>query len=59
MAIKKYHIHNGDKQRDVCLIPYSAHGTNPASAIMCGMKIVPVGCDENGNVLVQEVEEKA
>ena len=59
MAIKTYHQHNGDKQRDVCLVPTSAHGTNPASAIMCGMKLVPIGCDENGNILVDEVEQKA
>ena len=59
MAIKKYHHHNGDKQRDICLVPTSAHGTNPASAVMCGMKLVPIGCDKNGNILVEEVEQKA
>jgi glycine dehydrogenase len=45
MAIKKYHESRGDTHRDVCLIPTSAHGTNPASAALCNMKIVVVECD--------------
>ena len=45
MAIKRYHESRGDHQRNVCLIPTSAHGTNPASAVMCGMKVVPIKCD--------------
>ena len=50
LAIKAYHESRGDTGRDICLIPSSAHGTNPASAAMAGMKIVVVKCDENGNV---------
>lgn len=59
LAIKKYHESRGDSQRNICIIPLSAHGTNPASAAMLGMKIVPVGCDEYGNVDVDELREKA
>lgn len=58
MAIKKYHESRDDFQRNICLIPSSAHGTNPASAQICGMKIVPIGCDEDGNMNLKEVEEK-
>ncbi len=50
LTIRAYHIHRGDKQRDVCLIPASAHGTNPASAAMCGMKVVVVKTDPDGNI---------
>jgi glycine dehydrogenase len=50
LAIRSYHIKNGDSHRDVCLIPSSAHGTNAASAVMAGMRVVVVGCDEAGNV---------
>lgn len=46
MAIKKYHESRGEGHRNICIIPTSAHGTNPATAVICGMKIVPVGCDE-------------
>jgi glycine dehydrogenase len=46
MAIKKYHESRNDGQRNICIVPTSAHGTNPATASLCGMKIVPVGCDE-------------
>ena len=53
MVIRKYHIENGDKDRNVCLIPSSAHGTNPASAQMAGMKVVVVNCDTDGNVDLQ------
>ncbi len=59
MAIRGYHDENGGKNRDVCLIPVSAHGTNPASAAMCGMKIVVVACDAQGNVDVADLEAKA
>lgn len=59
LAIKKYHESRGESNRNVCIIPTSAHGTNPASAAMLGMKIVPVGCDELGNVDVAELREKA
>ncbi|HEY4996236.1 MAG TPA: aminomethyl-transferring glycine dehydrogenase, partial [Aestuariivirga sp.] len=59
MAIRRYHDANGGKARDVCLIPVSAHGTNPASAAMCSMKIVVVACDALGNVDVADLEAKA
>ncbi|KAJ8907486.1 hypothetical protein NDN08_007597 [Rhodosorus marinus] len=59
MAIRAYHDSRGDVDRKVCLIPTSAHGTNPASAKMCGLDIVPIGCDELGNIDVAELKEKA
>ncbi len=59
MAIRRYHDARGDKKRDVCLIPLSAHGTNPASAAMCSMKIVAVACDAQGNVDVADLATKA
>jgi glycine dehydrogenase len=59
MVIKKYHEKNGDKNRNVCLIPSSAHGTNPASAQMVGMKVVVIKCDEYGNVDIEDLKEKA
>lgn len=59
LAIKKYHESRGESNRNVCIIPLSAHGTNPASAAMLGMKIVTVGCDEQGNVDVEELRKKA
>lgn len=59
MAIKKYHESKGHHQRNVCLIPLSAHGTNPASAALCSMNIIPVNCDENGNVDVEDLKSKA
>ena len=59
LVIKKYHEVRGDKQRRICLIPASAHGTNPASARMAGMSIVVVGCDANGNVDVADLKQKA
>jgi glycine dehydrogenase len=49
----------GDHQRNVCIIPVSAHGTNPASAAMCGMKIVVVGTDDKGNISIAEVRAAA
>eukprot|EP00744_Colponema_vietnamica_P001085 GILI01001836.1.p2 GENE.GILI01001836.1~~GILI01001836.1.p2 ORF type:complete len:1015 (+),score=381.10 GILI01001836.1:155-3199(+) len=58
LAIKKYHESRGDLQRDVCLIPTSAHGTNPASAILAGMQVVVVQCDEHGNIDVGDLSAK-
>lgn len=59
LAIKRYHESRGEAHRDVCIIPTSAHGTNPASAAMLGMKIVPVGCDKVGNVDINELRSKS
>jgi len=59
MVIRAYHLANGDTQRNVALIPQSAHGTNPASAAMAGMKIIVVKCDDNGNIDVADLKEKA
>jgi glycine dehydrogenase len=50
LAIRRYHESRKEGHRDICLIPVSAHGTNPASAVMCGMKVVGVKCDERGNI---------
>jgi glycine dehydrogenase len=50
LAIRGYHKSRGDDQRDVCLIPISAHGTNAASAVMCGMRVVAVACDDKGDI---------
>jgi glycine dehydrogenase len=55
LAIRAYHHSRGDDHRDVCLIPSSAHGTNAASAVMAGMRVVVIGCDEHGNVDVEEL----
>ncbi|KAF1719646.1 aminomethyl-transferring glycine dehydrogenase [Pseudoxanthomonas wuyuanensis] len=59
LAIRAYHRSRGDDQRDICLIPESAHGTNPASAQMCGMSVVVTKCDGNGNVDVEDIRAKA
>ncbi|MFT3685189.1 MAG: aminomethyl-transferring glycine dehydrogenase [Phycisphaerales bacterium] len=59
LVIREYHRSRGDTHRDVCLIPTSAHGTNPASAVIAGMKVVPVACDANGNVDLADLEKKA
>ena len=59
MVIRKYHEKNGELNRNVCLIPSSAHGTNPASAQMVGMKVVVVKCDEHGNVDYEDLKKKA
>ncbi|MFC1550371.1 aminomethyl-transferring glycine dehydrogenase [Candidatus Neomarinimicrobiota bacterium] len=59
MVIRNYHIANNDDQRNVCLIPASAHGTNPASATMAGMKVLVVSCDENGNIDIEDLKTKA
>jgi glycine dehydrogenase len=58
MAIRGYHLSRGDSQREVCLIPSSAHGTNAASAILAGMKVVVVACDEMGNVDLADIKQK-
>jgi len=59
LIIKKWHESRGEAHRNVCLIPSSAHGTNPASAQMVGMKVVVVGCDDAGNVDLADLERKA
>ncbi len=59
LVIQAYHQSRGEVHRDIALIPTSAHGTNPASAAMCGMKIVLVKCDRNGNIDVADLREKA
>ncbi len=58
LAIRNYHDSRGDQNRTICLIPSSAHGTNAASAVMAGMKVVVIECDENGNVSVADVKAK-
>ena len=58
MVIRKFHEKNGDTNRKVCLIPSSAHGTNPASAQMVGMKVVVVNCDKHGNVDFEDLKSK-
>ncbi|WP_338410590.1 aminomethyl-transferring glycine dehydrogenase [uncultured Flavobacterium sp.] len=59
MTIRAYHLSRGDEQRNICLIPASAHGTNPASAAMAGMQIIVTKTMENGNIDVEDVKEKA
>jgi len=59
LVIQAYHRSRGEGQRNVALIPASAHGTNPASAAMCGMNIVVVKCDKNGNIDIDDLREKA
>jgi glycine dehydrogenase len=59
LAIRGYHESRGQGTRDVCLIPSSAHGTNPASAVMAGYRVVVVACDDNGNVDLADLEAKA
>jgi glycine dehydrogenase len=59
LVIHQYHQERGEAHRDICLIPQSAHGTNPASAVMAGMKVVVVGCDEKGNIDVADLKAKA
>ncbi|MEM1111019.1 MAG: aminomethyl-transferring glycine dehydrogenase [Pseudomonadota bacterium] len=59
LAIRRYHESRGDHQRNICLIPSSAHGTNPASAALAGMKVVIVECDEQGNVDMEDLTLKA
>lgn len=59
MVIRAYHISRGDGHRNIALIPSSAHGTNPASAVMAGMKVVVVACDEKGNIDIADLRAKA
>jgi len=59
LIIRAFHLDNGNNHRNICLIPASAHGTNPASAVMCGMKVVVVECDDNGNIDVKDLKAKA
>jgi len=59
LVIRAWHLKRGDAHRDVCLIPTSAHGTNPASAVMAGMRVVAVRCDENGNIDVADLRARA
>jgi glycine dehydrogenase len=59
LVIRAYHESRGEGHRNICLIPTSAHGTNPASAAMCGMTVVPVACDANGNIDVADLKAKA
>ncbi|MEQ9104582.1 MAG: aminomethyl-transferring glycine dehydrogenase [Rhodothermales bacterium] len=59
LVIRAYHEHRGEGHRNVCLIPSSAHGTNPASAVMAGMDVVVVACDEDGNIDVEDLTRKA
>jgi glycine dehydrogenase len=58
LAIRNYHDSRGDQGRNICLIPSSAHGTNAASAVMAGMKVVVIDCDESGNVSVTDIKAK-
>ncbi|MDH4567369.1 aminomethyl-transferring glycine dehydrogenase, partial [Pseudomonas sp. BN414] len=59
LAIRAYHLSRGDDQRDICLIPQSAHGTNPATASMVGMRVVVTACDARGNVDIADLKAKA
>ncbi|MEI6889717.1 MAG: aminomethyl-transferring glycine dehydrogenase [Bacteroidales bacterium] len=59
LVVRQYHISRGEGHRNVCLIPSSAHGTNPASAAMAGMQVVVVKCDEHGNIDANDLREKA
>ena len=58
LAINEYHKSKGDNQRNICLIPRSAHGTNPASAQMVGLKVVPIECNLEGNISIKDLKEK-
>ena len=59
LVIRAYHINRGEKHRNICLVPESAHGTNPASAIMAGMSVKIISCDQNGNIDLQDLKAKA
>jgi len=59
MVIRQYHIEHGQGHRNIALIPSSAHGTNPASAVMAGMEVVVVECDKNGNIDIEDLRKKA
>lgn len=58
-AIRAYQTSKGEGHRDVCIIPVSAHGTNPASAVMSGLRVVPIGCDDDGNIDIEDLRAKA
>ncbi|MGB3693605.1 MAG: aminomethyl-transferring glycine dehydrogenase, partial [Spirulinaceae cyanobacterium] len=58
-VIRQYHQQRGEGHRQICLIPESAHGTNPASAVMCGLKVVAVKCDSEGNIAIADLQAKA
>ncbi|MGK7936051.1 MAG: aminomethyl-transferring glycine dehydrogenase [Xenococcaceae cyanobacterium] len=58
-VIRQYHLSQGETQRNICLIPESAHGTNPASAVMCGMKVVAIKCDRDGNIDLEDLQKRA
>jgi glycine dehydrogenase len=58
LAIRNYLDSKGEQSRDICLIPSSAHGTNAASAVMAGMKVIVIACDENGNVSIDDLKIK-
>jgi glycine dehydrogenase len=59
LVIRRFHERRGEGHRRVCLIPTSAHGTNPASAVMAGLRVVPVACDDNGNIDLSDLRAKA
>ncbi len=59
LAIRSYHNYRKDFDRNICLIPESAHGTNPATAVMAGMKVVGISCDESGNIDLEDLKNKA
>ncbi|NJR58106.1 MAG: aminomethyl-transferring glycine dehydrogenase, partial [Cyanobacteria bacterium CRU_2_1] len=59
LVIREYHEQRGEGHRTICLIPESAHGTNPASAVMAGMKVVPIACDADGNIDISDLKAKA
>jgi glycine dehydrogenase len=59
LVIRQYHESRGELHRNICLIPESAHGTNPASAVMCGFKVVSVACDDQGNINIPDLQAKA
>ncbi|MEB3282449.1 MAG: aminomethyl-transferring glycine dehydrogenase [Lyngbya sp.] len=59
LVIRRYHEERGEANRNICLIPESAHGTNPASAVMCGLKVVAVKCDSEGNIDINDLKTKA
>ena len=58
LVVRKYHRSRGEKQRDICLIPSSAHGTNPASAVLAGLQVVVVACDDQGNIDLGDLQAK-
>ena len=59
LVIRAYHIENGNSERNICLIPSSAHGTNPASAVMAGMEVIVIDCDKHGNIDIDDLKEKS